>query len=96
MTSSDKERRERIEKEIGSRFEPGRHERWWPYVRSVSDEMANWDSLLPDLYREWKVGRGPITEYYVTGLIDIATKVIPIVDEVERTWRQAETHEHGV
>ena len=84
MTEMDKARRTCLEERLRSRLDLGGSESWWPYVRSVSDEMVNWNSLLPDLCQEWKDRGGPITEYYVTGIMDLATKAIPVIDEVER------------
>ena len=84
MTSADQERRMLLEKRLRSELDGGRSDGWYPYVRSVDDEMGNWNSLLPDLYREWKDGGGPITDYYVDGIMGIASKAIPIIDEVER------------
>ncbi|WP_419164384.1 hypothetical protein [Candidatus Palauibacter sp.] len=95
MTAMDKERREELEDRLRSQLEPGGSESWWPYVRQVSDEMTRWDSLLPDLYREWKAGHGPITDYYVDGMMDLATNAIPVIDEVEREWKQAKLEEQG-
>ena len=95
MTAGDKGRREELEDGLRSHLDPGGSGGWWPYVRRVGDEMASWDSLLPDLYREWKDGQGRITEYYVKGVIDLATSAIPIIDEVERKWKQAKLEEHG-
>ena len=84
LSIADQERRTRLEERLRSDLEGGRSDGWWPYVGSVDDEMANWNSLLPDLCREWKDGGGEITDYYVDGILDIATKAIPIIDEVER------------
>lgn len=95
MTAADKARREELESRLRSHLDPGRSESWWPYVRQVSDEMVSWDSLFPDLYREWKDGHGPITEYYVDGIIDLATRTIPVIDEVERKWERVEADERG-
>ena len=91
MTELDKERRARLEERLRSQLDLGGSEPWWPYVRSVRDEMANWNSLLPDLYRESndRVGPRPITDYFVTGIMDLANKAIPIIDEVERTRGKA-------
>ena len=95
MAARDKERREALEDRLRRALEPGGTLLWWPYVRQVSDEMTRWDSLLPDLYREWKDGGGPITDYYVDGMMDLAINAIPVIDEIERTWKQAELEEHG-
>ena len=84
LSIADQKRRTRLEERLRSDLEGGRSYGWWPYLSSVDDEMGNWNSLLPDLYREWKDRRGPITDYYVDGMMDIATKGIPIIDEVER------------
>lgn len=93
MTASDKERREALEDRLRRDLDPGGSLNWWPYVRQVSDEMTRWDSLLPDLYREWKDGHGPITDYYVDGMMALATNAIPVIDEVERTLEQAKAQE---
>lgn len=84
MTEIDKTRRESLEKKLRSQLDPGRSDSWWPYVNSVSYEFASWNSLLPELFRESKEGAGPITEFYVDGIMNLATKAIPIIDEVER------------
>ena len=84
LASTDKERRARLEERLRSHLDAARSDGWYPYWRQVDGEMANWNSLLPDLYRERKNGGGPITDYYVDGIMDIATKAIPIIDEVER------------
>ena len=93
MSETDKARRARLVETLRGHLDLGRSDSWWPYIRSVGDEMANWNSLLPDLYREWKDGGGPITDYYVTGIMNIATKAIPAIDAVERTIGQAELRE---
>ena len=84
MTSRDKERRARLEEDLRHRLDGGQSMDWWPYLRSVGDRMANWNSLLPDLLAEWKNGGGPITDHYVAGMMEIATKAVPIIDEMER------------
>lgn len=87
LTETDQERRARLEEKLRSEFDGVRSDGWWLYKRAVDDEMANWNSLLPDLCREWKAKGGPITDYYVDGMMRIATKAIPIIDEVEGTAR---------
>ncbi|WP_428273468.1 PD-(D/E)XK nuclease family protein [Candidatus Palauibacter sp.] len=89
-TGRDKERRKALEDRLRRHLEPCESLLWWPYVCQVRDEMTRWDSLLPNLYREWKDGGGSITDYYVKGMIDLATKAIPIIEEVERKWDQPE------
>ncbi len=89
MTEEGKARREELEEALQNKLEPGQTTGWYPYFRQVRDEMTRWDSLLPDLYRETKDGGGPITKYYVEGMIDLATRAIPIIEEVERTARHS-------
>ena len=96
MTPMDKKRREALEDRLRRNLEPGGTLLWWPYVRQVSDDMTRWDSLLPDLYREWKAGGGPITDYYVDGMMDLATSAIPVIDEVEEKWKQAKLEEQDL
>ena len=53
----------------------------WPqyeYVRKFRD----WDPLTPDLHEECREGGGPITDYFVEGLIGIANSALPAIDEV--------------
>ena len=86
MTDSDKQRRTRLEKALRQRFDHGVNEGgWWPYQRSVRADKANWDSLISDLYREGQNGGGPIADYYVDNMVEVALKAIPAIDEVERT-----------
>ena len=89
MTATDRERRDALEERLRRDLEPGGSILWWPYVLQASDEMTNWDSLLPDLYRERQDGGGPVTDYYVDGMIDLAVNAIPVIEEVERKWEQA-------
>ena len=46
--------------------------------------MANWNALLPDLLTECRKGGGPITDHYVAGMMEVAIKGVPIIDELER------------
>ena len=86
MTDSDKKHRTSLEEGLRHRFGGGVSDGgWWAYRRSVDGDKVNWDSLFVDLYREWKDGGGPIADYYVDSMMDIATKAIPAIDEVERT-----------
>ena len=89
----DKKRRTFLEERLLSHLDPGRSDSWWPYVDSVSGEFANWNTRLPDLYRESIDRPGPITEYYVDGMMNLATKAIPIIDEVERIKRSVQLRE---
>ena len=48
-----------------------------------SDRLDNWNPLLPDLLTECRKGGGAITDHYVAGMMEIATKAVPIIDELE-------------
>lgn len=87
MSDADLERRRRLEDGLRSEFDgvDVHNGGWWAYVRSVDDEMRNWNALLPALYREWKRGGGEVTDFYVDGMMDIAAKAIPIIDEIDGT-----------
>ena len=87
MTEAEKERRE----ELGATL--GRHglslaegsDRWpqWEWL----SRYRNWDPLVPDLYEECEAGGGPITTCYVDGLLDIAARAIPAINDVEMANR---------
>jgi len=87
MTDADKGRCTRLEDGLRNAFDGVgiRNDGWAPHWRSVDDEMANWNALLPTLYREWKDGGGDITDFYVDGMMDIAAKAIPVIDRVDGT-----------
>jgi len=87
LTDADLERRTRLEDGLRDEFDGVgvRSGGWWPYRRSVDDEMRDWNALLPTLYEEWKGGGGEITDFYVDGMMDIAAKAIPIIDEIDGT-----------
>ena len=86
LTDRDRRRRTRIEDGLRDEFDGViQSDGWWPCVRSVDDEMRDWNSLLPALYREWKGGGGEVTDFYVGGMMDIATRAIPIIDEIDGT-----------
>ncbi len=86
MSDADLERRARLEDGLRNEFDGViQSGSWWPHWRFVDDEMGYWNALLPAIYREWKKGRGEVTNYYVGGMMDIASKAIPIIDEVDGT-----------
>jgi len=87
MSDADAERRRRLEDGLRSEFDgvDVHSGGWWAYERSVDDEMGHWNALLPTLYEEWKGGGGRITDFYVNGMMNIAAKAIPIIDEIDGT-----------
>ena len=86
VTDTDRERHARLIDGLRSEFGIDlKMDKVWLYRRDVDDEMASWNALLPALHQEWKGGGGEITDFYVDGLMDIAAKAIPIIDEVDGT-----------
>ena len=55
---------------------------WWPQWKWLRN-YQKWDSITPELAEECEAGGGPITEFYVNGLLDIARCAIPAINEVE-------------
>lgn len=51
----------------------------WEYL----PRYGHWDRRVPELVQELADGGGRITDYYVNGLLNIAEKAIPAIDEVE-------------
>ena len=49
------------------------------------DEYWNWDSLIPDLFKEWQEGKGRITSHFIRRFVKIAKRAIPIIDGVGRS-----------
>lgn len=54
----------------------------WPQYEYLC-RYEDWRLVVPDLDEECKAGGGPITDYYVKGLIDIASCAILAINEVE-------------
>ena len=86
MTDADLERRARLKDRLRNEFDGViQSGSWWAHWCYVDDEMRDWNSLLPALYREWKDGGGKVTDFCVDGMMDIAAKAIPIIDEIDGT-----------
>ena len=82
MTKAESDRR--LELEAGLRHNGlslGKNSDWWPQYEVPRYE--HWDPLIPELGKESADGGGKITDYYVNGLLRIAVKAIPAIDEVE-------------
>lgn len=74
LTEAEKERHEELCAALGRRGlslanDKGDRYAQWEWL---SSRYGNWHSRAPDLYEECEAGKGPITTYYVNGLIDIA------------------------
>ena len=63
---------------------------WWPQYEDLP-RYRNWDSLAVDLHREREAGGGPITDYYVDGLLEIAEFAIPVLAELDEPDRAHST-----
>ena len=82
MTKDELERRVVLESRLRHHgLSLGQRTDWWPQYEIPRHE--HWDPLIPDLGRESADGGGKITDYYVNGLLGIARKAIPAIDEVE-------------
>ena len=88
MSETEKERREELDAALKRHGLLLGHDDsdWWPQWEYVSRHQ-DWVSLAPDLYEECEAGDGPITRYYVDGLLKIARHAIPAIDEVESADR---------
>lgn len=82
MTKAELERRLELESRLRQHgLSLGRRSVWWPQYEVPRHE--HWDPLIPELGKESADGGGRITDYYVNGLLNIAEKAIPAIDEVE-------------
>ena len=54
----------------------------WPQFQ-WSPRYQDWNLIVPELVQELADGGGKITDHYVNGLLGIAAKAIPAIDEVE-------------
>ena len=86
---SEEERRRREDLSIalqrsGLMRSPDSH--WWLQWKWLRN-YQKWDPIVPELAEECKAGGGPITEFYVNGLLDIARCAIPAINEIEMVNR---------
>lgn len=95
MTPEEQMRRKRLEAALecalGAVAET-KSMNWWPWCKRVDRKYRNWESLVPDLYKEnqaHKEGKkdGPITSYFVEEFIKIAKVAVPIIDDIEGPGR---------
>jgi len=85
MTGAERQRREALEAALGkSGLALGGTSRWWLQWEWVP-RYRDWDPFVPDLYEECEAGRGPITDCYVDGLVEVAERAIPAINGVEDT-----------
>ena len=81
MTEPEKERREEVEGALRKRGLSLPNPSWWPHIERP--RYRDWSVIVPELVQELADGGGRITDHYVNGLLKIAEKAIPAIDEVE-------------
>ncbi|MYI84745.1 MAG: hypothetical protein F4058_05330 [Rhodothermaceae bacterium] len=59
---------------------------WWLQYEWLTRNQS-WDMIASELAEECEAGGGPITEFYVNGLLDIARCAIPAINEIETVNR---------
>ena len=81
MTEPEKKRRQEIVAALNGNglSRPDAHH--WPHI--ARPRHQDWSAIVPQLAQELADGGGKITDYYVNGLLDIAEKAIPAIEEVE-------------
>ena len=81
LTKPETERREEIEAALKRNGLSLPDTWWWPHVERPRHQ--DWTAIVPELVHELADGGGKITDHYVNGLLGIAAKAIPAIDEVE-------------
>ena len=82
MTAPEKEAREAVERALrrhGLALPNG----WGHWPQAGHPPYQNWSVIVPELVQELADGGGKVTDHYVNGLLMIAEKAIPAIDEVE-------------
>lgn len=81
MTEREKVRREEVEDALKQHGLSRPDDWWWPHREGP--RYQDWTAIVPELAHELADSTGKITDYYVNGLLGIARKAIPAIDEVE-------------
>ena len=82
MTETAKKRYEEVDSALKRRgLSLPKSNNLWP--QWAETRHTNWTAVVPELVQELDKGGGKITDYYVNGLLDIANKAIPAINEVE-------------
>lgn len=81
LTAPERERRRAVEVALNRNglSRPDTHH--WPHAERPRHQ--DWSAIVPELVQELADGGGKITDHYVNGLLGIAAKAIPAIDEVE-------------
>lgn len=85
MAETEKERHEELcaaLKRHGLSLQHDEYDAWlqWEFLPL---HYRDWDPLIPELCDECEAGGGSITTYYADGLLKIAERAIPAINEVE-------------
>ena len=83
-TEEEQDLRHRISKRLEQlELSYGDHDSW--LCGTYFDEYADWDPLIPALFRECQEGTGSITSYFIRKFVEFAKNAIPIIDGVGRS-----------
>ena len=79
---------EKLRDSLKDRLVGGKHDPSFPWWDWMDEEMSHWSSLVPSLQEECHMAEGgKITNHFVNRFLEVATKAIPIIDEVEASMR---------
>ena len=88
MSETEKQRREKVEGALKRHgLSLPKSSSHWP--QWADTRHPNWTDIVPELHQELAnaentvEGGGKFTDYFVNGLLDIARKAIPAIDEIE-------------
>ena len=85
MTDADSKRRQRLETALREEAMPDfkADDSIWPVYKYANEGTRDWNSLLPELRREYQGEGDEITNYFVNAFLDVATNAVPIIDRLE-------------
>ena len=81
LTAAETQRRQAVEAALNRNGLSLPDTYHWPHVERPGHQ--DWSAIVPELVQELADGGGKITDHYVDGLLRIAEKAIPAIDEVE-------------
>ncbi len=85
MENADRERREKIEKEMSEKFGSSKKSSWWSHWSYLNAKARNWNSIVRNLHSESKADQpGEITRHIVDEIVELAAAAIPIIDKFDR------------
>ena len=85
MAHGDKERRQRLDRELKNKFDRGNSPTsWCPWWDWVEEDKKTWNPLVPVLHQENEGDGREVTRYFVNKFTEIAKKAIPVINDIER------------